>query len=104
MYIANIASSSEPSRWPITWMRQLLNDHVAPDVAPRDLYSVAPLFVRPWEHTTAHTMHELHDARHTDATLRLSFSLSLFFPFLSFVLSLAHTANSGKRLRGERLS
>lgn len=76
MYIGNIASSSEPSRWPITWMRQLLNDHVAPDVAPRDLYSVAPLFVRPWEHTIAHTMHELHDARHTDATLRLSLSLS----------------------------
>lgn len=84
MYIANIASSSVPSRWPITWMRQLLNDHVAPDVAPRDLYSVAPLFVRPWDHTTAHTMHELHDARHTDATLHLSFSLfSLPFSLLS---------------------
>lgn len=101
MYIANIASSSVPSRWPITWMRQLLNDHVAPDVAPRDLYSVAPLFVRPWEHTTAHTMHELHGGT-TYGRNAPSLFLSLFSPFLAFVLSLSHTANSGKRLRGEK--
>ena len=41
-YLANIANSSRPSRRPITWMRQLLNEHSVPDVAPRDLYSTAP--------------------------------------------------------------